>query len=186
MVPGYPQQQQSPQLSKRPEPRRSAFTIQSLSEKESHGHMQNSPGRNLPVSSNASTSPASNYPSSVRTMDTNTERSNQNDSQHPPSSLIPVIYAASNKKRKKIPSDSEMAVPIPPRSNDQSYQKNSHQQINSVVRTYYEVDKDRNGIYILPVEIDSWTVVELGTVVYDRPAYHNQRYIYPINYTVRK
>jgi hypothetical protein len=186
MVPGYPQQQQSPQLSKRPEPRRSAFTIQSLSEKESHGHMQNSPGRNPPVSSTASTSPASNYPSSVRTMDTNTERSNQNDSQHPPSSLIPVIYAASNKKRKKIPSDSEMAVPIPPRSNDQSYQKNSHQQINSVVRTYYEVDKDRNGIYILPVEIDSWTVVELGTVVYDRPAYHNQRYIYPINYTVRK
>ncbi|CAO3677594.1 unnamed protein product [Rhizopus stolonifer] len=54
------------------------------------------------------------------------------------------------------------------------------------VRTYHEVAKDDQGVYLLPVEIDSWTVVDLGTVVYDRPAYHNQRYIYPINYTVRK
>ncbi|KAI8987455.1 F/Y-rich N-terminus-domain-containing protein [Mycotypha africana] len=60
------------------------------------------------------------------------------------------------------------------------------QHISTAVRTYYEVDKDRNGNYILPVEIDSWTVIDLGTVVYDRPAYHNQRYIYPVNYTVKK
>ncbi|KAI8086475.1 F/Y-rich N-terminus-domain-containing protein [Halteromyces radiatus] len=60
------------------------------------------------------------------------------------------------------------------------------QQVSTSVRTYYEVDRDDHGQYILPVEIDSWTVVNLGTVVYDRPAYHNQRYVYPVNYTVRK
>ncbi|KAG1170808.1 hypothetical protein G6F70_007457 [Rhizopus microsporus] len=59
-------------------------------------------------------------------------------------------------------------------------------QVSTTVRTYYEVEKDSQGAYILPVEIDSWTVINLGTVVYDRPAYHNQRYIYPVNYTVRK
>ncbi|KAI9025853.1 F/Y-rich N-terminus-domain-containing protein [Phycomyces nitens] len=61
-----------------------------------------------------------------------------------------------------------------------------NQQISTTIRTYYEVDRDDGGEYILPVEIDSWTVVDLGKVVWDRPAYHNQRYIYPVNYTVRK
>ncbi|KAI8637169.1 hypothetical protein BD408DRAFT_425010 [Parasitella parasitica] len=68
----------------------------------------------------------------------------------------------------------------------QPQQQQQQQQVNTVPRTYYEVDRDNQGTYILPVEIDSWTVVDLGTVIYDRPAYHNQRYIYPANYTVRK
>lgn len=59
-------------------------------------------------------------------------------------------------------------------------------QSNKTTRIYYEVKKDALGAYILPAEVDSWTVVDLGTVIYDRPAYHNQRYIYPVNYTVRK
>ncbi|KAI9302412.1 F/Y-rich N-terminus-domain-containing protein, partial [Cunninghamella echinulata] len=67
----------------------------------------------------------------------------------------------------------------------QSQQQSQSQQV-AAIRTYYEVDKDQHGKYILPVEIDSWTVVDLGTVVYDRPAYHNQRYVYPVGYTVRK
>lgn len=71
------------------------------------------------------------------------------------------------------------------------YQQQQHhqlrkQRVSTNVRTYYEVDRNDHGLYILPVEIDSWTVIDLGTVVYDRPAYHNQRYIYPVNYTVRK
>ncbi|KAL7319322.1 hypothetical protein PS15m_002472 [Mucor circinelloides] len=70
--------------------------------------------------------------------------------------------------------------------NQASHHSQQQQQVNTVPRTYYEVDRDNQGAYILPVEIDSWTVVDLGTVIYDRPAYHNQRYIYPANYTVRK
>lgn len=54
------------------------------------------------------------------------------------------------------------------------------------VRTFVQVDKDENGNYRLPVEIDSWTVLSLGKVVYDRPAFHNQRYIYPVGYKVKK
>ncbi|KAI8373154.1 uncharacterized protein BYT42DRAFT_616328 [Radiomyces spectabilis] len=87
-------------------------------------------------------------------------------------SSIPVIYTPSHKKRKKNP------VATAPEFKTQ--------QVSTAVRTFYEVDRDENGNYILPVEIDSWTVVDLGTIIYDRPAYHNQRYIYPVNYTVRK
>ncbi|CDS05691.1 hypothetical protein LRAMOSA08219 [Lichtheimia ramosa] len=54
------------------------------------------------------------------------------------------------------------------------------------VRTFVQVEKDDNGNYRLPVEIDSWTVLSLGDVVYDRPAFHNQRYIYPVGYKVKK
>ncbi|ORZ23295.1 F/Y-rich N-terminus-domain-containing protein [Absidia repens] len=56
----------------------------------------------------------------------------------------------------------------------------------SDVRTFTKVDQDKDGKYCLPVEIDSWTVYSLGYVVYDRPAFHNQRYIYPVGYKVKK
>ncbi|ORZ21197.1 hypothetical protein BCR42DRAFT_407046 [Absidia repens] len=110
---------------------------------------------------------------------------------------IPVIYTPSNKKRKKyppmiMPADGKK-LPNGPHSRNQQQvqhpqqqQQQNMQQVSTAVRTYYEVDRDDCGRYILPVEIDSWTVVDLGTAVYDRPAYHNQRYIYPVNYTVRK
>ncbi|KAI8070843.1 hypothetical protein BC940DRAFT_295702 [Gongronella butleri] len=54
------------------------------------------------------------------------------------------------------------------------------------VRPYVDVPKDRHGNYIFPVDIDSWTVLDLGTVIWDRPAFHNQRYIYPVGYCVKK
>ncbi|SAM00959.1 hypothetical protein [Absidia glauca] len=54
------------------------------------------------------------------------------------------------------------------------------------VRPFIEVDRDYNGRYILPVEVDSWTVLDLGSVVWDRVAFHNQRYLYPVGYCVKK
>lgn len=96
-------------------------------------------------------------------------------------SAIPVVYTPSNKKRRKNP-----PLLMPAAGPEKTNTASVPQQVSTTIRTYYEVDRDENGNYILPVEIDSWTVVNLGTVVYDRPAYHNQRYIYPVNYTVRK
>ncbi|ORX51999.1 hypothetical protein DM01DRAFT_1336990 [Hesseltinella vesiculosa] len=54
------------------------------------------------------------------------------------------------------------------------------------VRPYVDVPKDRHGSFVLPVDIDSWTVLDLGSVIWDRPAFHNQRYIYPAGYCVKK
>lgn len=113
-----------------------------------------------------------------------------------PTSDIPVIYTPSNKKRKKYPpmimpanNTKKSSTPPHPKNQQQKQpqqQRQNSQQVSTATRTYYEVDRDEHNNYILPVEIDSWTVVDLGTVVYDRPAYHNQRYVYPVNYTVRK
>ncbi|KAI9281871.1 F/Y-rich N-terminus-domain-containing protein [Sporodiniella umbellata] len=54
------------------------------------------------------------------------------------------------------------------------------------IRPFIEVDRNAQGDYALPAEVDSWTVLQLGTVVWDRAAFHNQRYIYPVGYRVKK
>ncbi|CAO3695715.1 unnamed protein product [Umbelopsis ramanniana] len=54
------------------------------------------------------------------------------------------------------------------------------------LRTIVELEKDDHGNYKLPVEVDSWTVISLGKVIWDKPAFHNQRYIYPVGYVVKK
>ncbi|KAI9481146.1 MAG: hypothetical protein EXX96DRAFT_502625 [Benjaminiella poitrasii] len=54
------------------------------------------------------------------------------------------------------------------------------------IRPFVEVEKGPDGKYILPAEVDSWTVLCLGTVVWDKAAFHNQRYIYPVGYRVKK
>jgi hypothetical protein len=54
------------------------------------------------------------------------------------------------------------------------------------IRPFIEVEKNKLGQYVLPAEVDSWTVLNLGTVVWDRAAFHNQRYIYPVGYCVKK
>ncbi|KAI9283155.1 F/Y-rich N-terminus-domain-containing protein [Sporodiniella umbellata] len=54
------------------------------------------------------------------------------------------------------------------------------------VRLFIQVEKSGEGHYLLPAEVDSWTVLDLGTVVWDRAAFHNQRYIYPVGYRVKK
>ncbi|KAI9299763.1 hypothetical protein BJ944DRAFT_292166 [Cunninghamella echinulata] len=102
--------------------------------------------------------------------------------------LLPSIHPNNNSyNNNNNPTSSPPRLPPPASmiSQIQSQQQSQSQQV-AAIRTYYEVDKDQHGKYILPVEIDSWTVVDLGTVVYDRPAYHNQRYVYPVGYTVRK
>lgn len=53
------------------------------------------------------------------------------------------------------------------------------------IRQFIQVQK-REGQYVLPAEVDSWTVLDLGVVIWDRAAFHNQRYIYPVGYRVKK
>ncbi|CAG8636215.1 6858_t:CDS:2 [Racocetra fulgida] len=50
----------------------------------------------------------------------------------------------------------------------------------------YLVPKDENGNFILPVEVGLHTVIKLGKIVYDRDSFHNDRYIYPVGYAVKR
>ncbi|KAI8968368.1 hypothetical protein BDF20DRAFT_895963 [Mycotypha africana] len=54
------------------------------------------------------------------------------------------------------------------------------------IRPFVEIERKPDGSYVLPAEVDSWTVLDLGTVIWNKAAFHNQRYIYPVGYRVKK
>ncbi|KAJ2748104.1 hypothetical protein GGI19_006256, partial [Coemansia pectinata] len=61
-----------------------------------------------------------------------------------------------------------------------------HHDIASKVRSVQPVPRGEDGKYEMPVQVGVLTVLSLGTVVWDREAYHNERYIWPIGYTVQR
>ncbi|ORX49249.1 FYRC-domain-containing protein [Piromyces finnis] len=56
---------------------------------------------------------------------------------------------------------------------------------NSIRRAQH-VDTDENGNAILPISLGVMTLHNLGTVVYDRDSFHNERYIFPVGYTLTR
>ncbi|KAI9498731.1 F/Y rich C-terminus-domain-containing protein, partial [Zychaea mexicana] len=53
-------------------------------------------------------------------------------------------------------------------------------------RRVQPVDRDENGNVKLPQQIGVLTVVKLGKIVHDRDAFHNERYIFPVGFTVER
>ncbi|EFC48931.1 predicted protein [Naegleria gruberi] len=45
-----------------------------------------------------------------------------------------------------------------------------------------EVQRDRYGAVIFPIPLGALTVLSLGKVIYDRPNYHTDKYIWPVGY----
>ncbi|KAJ3086800.1 hypothetical protein HK102_012433 [Quaeritorhiza haematococci] len=54
------------------------------------------------------------------------------------------------------------------------------------LRRVQSVPTDELGRPVLPLQIGILTVHNLGTVVYDRDTYHNERYIYPVGYMISR
>ncbi|KAI8980845.1 F/Y rich C-terminus-domain-containing protein [Pilobolus umbonatus] len=48
------------------------------------------------------------------------------------------------------------------------------------------IPRDENGVVQLPFQIASLTILSLGKIDYERPLFHNERYIWPIGYTAEK
>lgn len=53
-------------------------------------------------------------------------------------------------------------------------------------RRVQPIDRDIHGKPKLPQQIGVLTVLNLGTIVTDRPTFHNERYIFPVGYTVSR
>ncbi|KAI7857791.1 F/Y rich C-terminus-domain-containing protein [Circinella umbellata] len=53
-------------------------------------------------------------------------------------------------------------------------------------RRVQPVERDENGNIKLPQQIGVLTVVNLGKIIYDREAFHNERYIFPVGFTVER
>ncbi|CAG8492852.1 2912_t:CDS:2 [Ambispora gerdemannii] len=62
----------------------------------------------------------------------------------------------------------------------------SKRPLNTKTMKVQHVAKDDRGNYLLPVQIGILTVISLGTVVYDRETFHNERYIWPVGYAVKR
>ncbi|KAK4520830.1 Cytochrome c oxidase subunit 4 [Mucor velutinosus] len=53
-------------------------------------------------------------------------------------------------------------------------------------RRVQPVQRDQHGNPILPLQIGVLTVTHLGRIVTDHEAFHNERYIFPVGYTVQR
>lgn len=53
-------------------------------------------------------------------------------------------------------------------------------------RRVQPIERDEHGQPKLPQQIGVLTVLSLGRIVYDRDTFHNERYIFPVGYTVRR
>ncbi|CDS07796.1 hypothetical protein LRAMOSA01745 [Lichtheimia ramosa] len=47
-------------------------------------------------------------------------------------------------------------------------------------------EKDEAGDYIMPIQLGTIKLLSLGTVISDNPAYHNNRYIFPVGYKIER
>ncbi|KAI8365682.1 F/Y-rich N-terminus-domain-containing protein [Choanephora cucurbitarum] len=58
--------------------------------------------------------------------------------------------------------------------------------VNVKIRRVQPIERDDEGNPILPQQIGVLTVLSLGTIITDRDTFHNERYIFPVGYTVRR
>ncbi|KAL9657275.1 hypothetical protein ABK040_011495 [Willaertia magna] len=64
------------------------------------------------------------------------------------------------------------------------YDKNQNETDSSTKRSKrtIEVQRDRYGNIVFPIQLGALTVLALGKVVFDRPAFHTEKYIWPVGY----
>ncbi|KAF9906982.1 hypothetical protein BX616_000554 [Lobosporangium transversale] len=58
--------------------------------------------------------------------------------------------------------------------------------LSSKVRKVQPIERDEHGNVKLPVTVGIITIMDLGHVVYDREAFHNERYIWPVGYKMSR
>jgi hypothetical protein len=58
--------------------------------------------------------------------------------------------------------------------------------IVSKTRRVQPIERDETGHPKLPQQIGVLTVVDLGKIKTDRDSFHNERYIFPVGYTVKR
>ncbi|CAG8503658.1 13153_t:CDS:2, partial [Funneliformis caledonium] len=78
------------------------------------------------------------------------------------------------------------SVPITHTSGKVPKKRASKRPLNAKTMKVQHVEQDEKGNYKLPVQIGILTVLNLGTVVYDRDTFHNERYIWPVGYAVKR
>lgn len=93
-----------------------------------------------------------------------------------PSSPIPITPNKSSTPRSY---DIATVASAPPK-------RSKVARISTKTRRVQPIDRDENGNPKLPQQIGVLTVLDLGHIVTDRSTFHNERYIFPVGYTVSR
>ncbi|KAF0546685.1 ino80 complex subunit iec3 [Gigaspora margarita] len=134
---------------------------------------------------------------SEKSIELSSEASSDSDAssaqQSRASSLIrqikkPLRGRASNKKSSPpTPANNIVnTVPITHTSGKVPKKRASKRPLNAKTMKVQYVEQDEQGNYKLPVQIGILTVLSLGTVVFERDTFHNERYIWPVGYAVKR
>ncbi|CAM0138522.1 unnamed protein product [Umbelopsis sp. WA50703] len=82
-------------------------------------------------------------------------------------------------KRKRRNSASTTVISAPPK-------RNRNPNVKVTTRRIQPVPRDEDGHPVMPLQIGVLTVQDLGHVVWDRPGFHTERYIWPVGYTITR
>jgi hypothetical protein len=67
-----------------------------------------------------------------------------------------------------------------------SGKKRNVKRVITDVRRVPKIARHPDGSPVLPMQVGILTLLNMGRVVYDRDAFHNERYIWPVGYTVQR
>lgn len=75
---------------------------------------------------------------------------------------------------------------IEPTIHSTAPKKSKNSRVVTRTRRVQPIERDENGQPKLPQQIGVLKVLELGKIITDRPSFHNERYIFPVGYTVSR
>ncbi|KAI9283644.1 F/Y rich C-terminus-domain-containing protein [Umbelopsis sp. AD052] len=82
-------------------------------------------------------------------------------------------------KRRQRSSGTTTVISAPPK-------RNRNPNVKVTTRRIQPVPRDDEGRPIMPLHIGVFTVEDFGHVVWDRPGFHTERYIWPVGYTITR
>lgn len=82
-------------------------------------------------------------------------------------------------KRRKANAASTTVISAPPK-------RNRNPNVKVTTRRVQPVPRDEDGRPVMPLQIGVLTVQDLGHVIWDRPGFHTERYIWPVGYTITR
>ncbi|KAJ2769017.1 hypothetical protein GGI18_005478 [Coemansia linderi] len=127
------------------------------------------------------------YPLTIARSSLNSIRQAKRDSDYKYTSCVPGASCRTSRSNGDLGSNAaepQIASVSPHRLSGK--RRKRHHDIASKVRSVQPVPRDVDGKYEMPIQVGVLTVLSLGTVVWDREAYHNERYIWPVGYTVQR
>lgn len=110
---------------------------------------------------------------------------------HPPLALVhkrksPPTHQITPTNTVLAPPTSASSAPTPSTRGHPKPKRSKKPPIARNIRRVQPVERDEHGNYKLPAQVGILLVHQLGYIVPDRESFHNERYIWPVGFTVSR